>query len=43
MSKYQLYGVVKKEIDDMQIKLSCCGKDGFKDWFEEDWHDKLIG
>ena len=42
MAKYRLYGEVKREIDSLQIKYSCCGNKGLEDWFNLDWH-KLSG
>jgi len=42
MAKYRLYGEVKREIDNLQIKYSCCGNKGLEDWFNLDWH-KLTG
>lgn len=37
MSKYSENDTVKVEFDLLQIEFTCCGNDGYEDWFDIQW------
>lgn len=39
LQKYNRGGNMKKEIDLLQIDFSCCGVEGYKDWYRVSWVD----
>lgn len=41
MSKYSENDTVKVEIDTLQIEFTCCGNDGYEDWFNIQWINSI--
>ncbi|XP_052738607.1 RDS/peripherin-like protein xRDS35 [Bicyclus anynana] len=41
MSLYRTTPKYKRFIDNLQWSLGCCGLHSYKDWFRQDWHDKV--
>ncbi|XP_039748981.1 RDS/peripherin-like protein xRDS35 [Pararge aegeria] len=41
MKLYRTTPKHKRFIDNLQWSLGCCGLHSYKDWFTQDWHDKV--
>ncbi|XP_045446401.1 uncharacterized protein LOC123654546 [Melitaea cinxia] len=41
MKQYRIAPKHRQFIDKLQWSLGCCGLKSYKDWFSQDWHDKV--
>ncbi|CAH2107258.1 unnamed protein product [Euphydryas editha] len=41
MKQYRIAPKHRQFIDKLQWSLGCCGLKSYKDWFIQDWHDKI--